>query len=301
MAVSRMLRGLALAVLGFLFIYPLALLLVLPVLDGWHGISDWTPLANSAGFALLTGIIAALAGYLLAQALETVSGKMVRLLDLGLWLLFLTPGYVLTTGWLVILADPEVRNSGFGQYFLGRPGLEFLYTLKALPFAVFVTRATFARTGASLIEAAMVLGLAPWRRHLLRLRLALPAMAAAFTIAAIETMQEFGIPATLGVTAKIPILTYEILPAAQYHADGFFRRRRLVLVADRQRRPAGAAAGRNPAALPGGAGARPGARRRPHPSPSLQPGLCLPARPPFALGSWPGSAFAGACRGRVRR
>jgi iron(III) transport system permease protein len=203
-------RGLALLVLGFLFIYPLALLLALPALNGWHGISDWTALGNSAGFALLTGLIAALAGYLLAQALETLSGNMVRLLDLGVWLLFLTPGYVLTTGWLVILSTPEIRNSGFGQQFLGRPGLEFLYTLKALPFAVFVARATFARSGASLMEAALVLGLAPWRRHVLRLRLALPAMAAAFTIAAIETMQEFGIPATLGVTTKIPILTYEI-------------------------------------------------------------------------------------------
>jgi iron(III) transport system permease protein len=45
---------------------------------------------------------------------------------------------------------------------------------------------------------------------MLRLRLALPAIACAFTIAAIETMQEFGIPATLGLTAKIPILTYAI-------------------------------------------------------------------------------------------
>jgi iron(III) transport system permease protein len=210
MAASRLLRGLALAVLGFLFIYPLALLLALPLFNGWRGISCWTALANSAGFALLTGVIAALAGCLLAQALETFSGKLVRLLDLGLWLLFLTPGYVLTTGWLVILANPAIRDSAFGGLFLGRPGLLFLYTLKALPFAVFVARATFACAGASLMEAAMVLGVVSWRRHLLRLRLALPAMAAAFTIAAIETMQEFGIPATLGVTAKIPILTYAI-------------------------------------------------------------------------------------------
>ena len=55
-----------------------------------------------------------------------------------------------------------------------------------------------------------MLGLPRRRRWHLRFRLALPAMASAFTIAAIETMQEFGIPATLGLTSKIPILTYAI-------------------------------------------------------------------------------------------
>jgi iron(III) transport system permease protein len=207
---GTVLRGLALALLAVLFVYPLGRLVALPFLDGWHAIRCWTALANSAGFALLVGLIAALTGTLLAQALEAHSGKTMRALDLGLWLLFLTPGYVLTTGWLVILANPAIRHSPFGQLFLGPAGLVFLYTLKALPFAVFMARATFAAAGAGLGEAALVLGLAPWRRFLLRLRLALPAMAAAFSIAAIETMQEFGIPATLGLTARIPILTYEI-------------------------------------------------------------------------------------------
>jgi iron(III) transport system permease protein len=206
----RLARSLALLLFAALFIYPLARLLMLPLLAGWNVEACTRAFVNSAFFALLVGAIAALTGTILAQALETLAGKVVRVLDLGLWLLFLTPGYVLTTGWLVILTNPAVREGLFGQVFLGPAGLIFLYTLKALPFAVFVARATFAEAGAALGEAALVLGLAPWRRRSLRLRLALPAMASAFTIAAIETMQEFGIPATLGVTAKIPILTYAI-------------------------------------------------------------------------------------------
>jgi iron(III) transport system permease protein len=204
------LRLAALALLAVLFVYPLANLLALPLLTGARGISCWPALANSAAFALIAGLLAAITGTLLAQALETLTGRIARLLDLGLWLLFLTPGYVLTTGWLVILANPAVRNSLFGQVFLGRAGLVYLYTLKALPFAVFVARATFASAGAGLAEAASVLNVAPWRRRMLRLRLALPAIASAFAIAAIETMQEFGIPATLGLTSRIPILTYAI-------------------------------------------------------------------------------------------
>ncbi len=206
----RLMRGFALVLLAFLFVYPLARLLLLP-LAGAGGAGDAFPaFANSAGFALLVGGVVAPLGAVLAQALESRTGRMVQALGFGLWLLFLTPGYVLTTGWLIVLTIPVLRNGGFGQLFLGPAGLVFLYVLKALPFAVFVARATFAQAGATLHEAALVLGVGPWRRRLLDLRLALPAMAAAFTIAAIETMQEFGIPATLGVIAKTPILTYAI-------------------------------------------------------------------------------------------
>lgn len=206
----KLARSLALMLLAALFIYPLARLLMLPLLSGWNVEACARALGNSIFFALLVGAVAALVGTMLAQTLEALAGKMVRALDLVLWLLFLTPGYVLTTGWLVVLTIPAVRDGSFGRAFLGPAGLVFLYTLKALPFAVFVARATFAEAGAALGEAALVLGLTPWRRRSLRLRLALPAMASAFAIAAIETMQEFGIPATLGVTAKIPILTYAI-------------------------------------------------------------------------------------------
>jgi iron(III) transport system permease protein len=206
----RLARILALALFAALFVYPLARLLALPLLQG-PSVGPCLPaLANSAFFALLVGCIAAPLGAILAQALETLDGAVLRMLGLALWLLFLTPGYVLTTGWLVIMSQPAIRDGLFGQLFLGPAGLVFLYLMKSLPFAVFVARATFAAAGAQLGEAALVLGLARWRRWHLRLRLALPAMAAAFTIAAIETMQEFGIPTTLGLTAKIPILTYAI-------------------------------------------------------------------------------------------
>ncbi len=206
----RLARLLALALLAALFVYPLARLLALPLFAG-SSVSLCLPaLANSAAFALLVGAIAAPLGALLAQALESLNGLAMQALGLGLWLLFLTPGYVLTTGWLIIMGHPALRSSQAGHLFLGPLGLVFLYLLKSLPFAVFVARATFAAAGAQLAEAALVLGLPRWRRWHLRFRLALPAMASAFTIAAIETMQEFGIPATLGLTSKIPILTYAI-------------------------------------------------------------------------------------------
>lgn len=205
-------RAALLLLLALLLVYPLARLLVLPLTGGAGGslATGWRPWLDSTGFALATGLIAAPLGAWLAQVLETRSGVAARALGLGLWLLFFMPGYVLTTGWLVVLSHPVMRNGVFGHLFLGPAGLLFMYFLKALPFSVFVARATFAGASATLREAALVLRLPLWRRMGLSLRLAMPAMAAAFTIAAIETMQEFGIPATLGVTGKIPVLTYSI-------------------------------------------------------------------------------------------
>ncbi len=204
----RLLRGAFLVLLALFLVYPLARLLVMPLVGG--GGFAWRPLLDSAGLAVLTGLLAAPLGAALAQALETRSGRVVGALALGLWILFIMPGYVLTTGWLVVFSHPAMRASLFGNLFLGPAGLLFLYLLKALPFAVFVARATYANIGASLHEAALVLRLPRWRRLGLSVRLALPAMAAGFAIAAIETMQDFSIPATLGITGQVPVLTYSI-------------------------------------------------------------------------------------------
>ncbi|HEY1856023.1 ABC transporter permease [Acidocella sp.] len=205
-----LLRGMLLALLACLFIYPLERLLSLPFFVPSPGGIDSHAYLNSLGLAVLVGLIVAPLGALFAHALEVLKGRAVLALGFALWVLFLAPGYVLTTGWLVIFTSPVARNSAFGHAFLDVGGLIFLYCLKALPFAAFVARATFAQASSSLAEAAIVLGVIPWRRRLLALRLALPAIAASFTIAAIETIQEFGIPATLGVTTKFPIITYAI-------------------------------------------------------------------------------------------
>ncbi|OYV39991.1 MAG: hypothetical protein B7Z81_02595 [Acidocella sp. 20-61-6] len=204
------LRGALLALLAGLFIYPLGRLLSLPLFAHPAAGLDAHAYLDSLWLSVLVGLIVAPLGAWCAQQLETQRGAASGALGLALWVLFLTPGYVLTTGWLTIFSVPSMRASAFGQAFLGAAGLVFLYCLKALPFAVFVARATFAQASSSLAEAALVLGVSPWRRRQLAFRLALPAMAAAFAIAAIETMQEFGIPATLGVTGKLPIVTYAI-------------------------------------------------------------------------------------------
>ncbi len=210
LSVASLLRAALLALIAAIFVYPLARLLSLPLWSTQSDPGGWLSLINSMRFALITALITAPLGAFLAHEIARRRGLAVRLAAIGLWLLFLAPSYVLTTGWIIFLALPGLRQSILGTTFLGPGGMIFLFILKALPFAVFVSRATFAAIGAEQEEAALVLGLPARTRLMLTLRLSFPALAAGFAMAGIETMQEFGIPATLGVTAHIPILTYAI-------------------------------------------------------------------------------------------
>jgi iron(III) transport system permease protein len=201
------------AILGlilFLFAYPLIRLLVLPLLGATYQNAGWKPLLDSLGLGLVTGLIAAPLGATLASFITTRSGPVALLTGMTLWILFLVPSYVLTTGWMIVFRTPAWRETVVGQAFFGPAGLILLYVVKALPFSAFVARAALGGSGAALGEAALIHGLSHTRRFGIALRLLTPALVTAFAIAVIETMQEFGIPATLGTATRLPILTYAI-------------------------------------------------------------------------------------------
>ena len=194
----------------FVFVYPLLRLLALPLAGGQPPIGGWRAVGVSFGLGLATAALAAPLGAVLAGHVATRSGPVARLAALTLWALFLAPSYVMTTGWLLVFARPGLRDSLAGHAFFGPAGLILLYTLKALPFCAFVARATLAGSGAAAAEAAAVLGLSRLRRARIRIGVLAPALASGAAVAVIETMQDFGIPATLGSTSHLPILTYAI-------------------------------------------------------------------------------------------
>jgi iron(III) transport system permease protein len=200
----------ALALIVALFVVPLLRLLALPLLQPTLPSAGWRPVWDSLSLAVLTALIAAPLGGLIAWFINAYRGFTANLAHFTLWALFLAPSYVLTTGWIILFSTPEARLSLFGRAFFGLPGLIMLFVIKALPFASFVARTTFLGAGAGLREAALIHNLPPRRRLQIVARLIAPALALAFAVAVIETMQEFGIPATLGTASKIPLLIYVI-------------------------------------------------------------------------------------------
>ncbi len=202
--------ALILILLLALFIVPLLRLLALPLLHPSPPIGAWRPVWDSLILALLTASIAAPLGGGLAWLITAYQGWIATLAALTLWALFLAPSYVLTTGWIILFSTPQTRLTLIGHGFFGLAGLLMLFVIKALPFVSFVTRATLSSVGAGLGEAALIHNLSRFRRLRIMLRLIAPALALGFAVAVIETMQEFGIPASLGTASKIPLLTYAI-------------------------------------------------------------------------------------------
>lgn len=209
----------ALALFGLFFVYPLARFLLLPVWPrlgppGGATVAATAGVAVAARNSLLLGTLAAIVsaptGAAIAWWMEYRSGWIARAQALGLWLLFFTPSYVLTTGWQTVFTLPALGSGAVQRTFYGPLGIVFMLALKALPFATFVARPSWSGMGAELLDAMRVHRIPAMRRGILLTRLAIPALAAAFVVGFIESVQDFGIPATLGATSHLPLLTYAI-------------------------------------------------------------------------------------------
>lgn len=209
----------ALILFGLLFVYPLARFLLLPLFPTWapvssSGLAGGSDLARASFNSLVLGLLAAILsstiGAAIAWWIQYRNGWLAHAQSLALWILFFTPSYVMTTGWQALFTLPMLRTGWAEQTFYSAAGIVFMLTLKALPFAAFVARPTWACMSTELLDAMSVHDMGWIRRLGILSRLALPAIAAAFVVGFIESIQDFGIPATLGAAVHMPLLTYAI-------------------------------------------------------------------------------------------
>ena len=213
--------GILSLVFAVLFVYPIARLLSLPwfpflgpdsaaTLHGPHAHLALDAVVNTVRLALASTLIAVALGVAIGWFLERRRSRAQALLTLTVWLIFLTPSYLLTTGWQIVFALPVLHHAAAARLFFGQPGIVALLALKGLPFAVFAARSSWRAIGAEILDAARLHLVSTWRRHRVLLRLLLPAAGSAFAVVFIESIQEFGIPATLGAQIHLPIVTYAI-------------------------------------------------------------------------------------------
>ena len=205
-----------LALFAALTIYPVARFLLLPWLGGPStgvshlGAVSAEALVNSVRIGLESTTLAVAFGIPIAWLLERRRWALGPVLILVLWLVFATPSYLMTTGWQIVFSQTALVHGPFASAFFAEPGIVFLLALKGLPFSTLAARTSWRAIGAELQDAARLLVPSALGRRLVILQLLSPAAAAAFAVVFIETIQEFGVPATLGAQVHLPIVTYAI-------------------------------------------------------------------------------------------
>lgn len=213
--------SLLLLVFAGLFVYPIARLLLMPWISalkpaqgiGVHATSmGLSPVAiiNTVRLGLASTLVAVPLGLGFGWLLERRHWRGKGLFMLTLWLIFLTPSYLLTSGWQIVFSSPMLHHGHLAQMFFGQAGIIALLGLKGFPFACLAARGSWRAIGAEIVDAARIHVSGAWQRNGVLLRLMLPAVGSAFAIVFIESIQEFGIPATLGAQIHLPIITYAI-------------------------------------------------------------------------------------------
>ncbi|GAA4500488.1 hypothetical protein GCM10023158_25710 [Gluconacetobacter tumulicola] len=208
------------AVVAVSFLYPLTRFMMLPLMPDWAplpglgaasglGLSSgalWNTVRLSTEAGLLVIPPGLLAGFLLERRRWRGAG----LLSAVLWGIFLMPSYLLTMGWQIVVAAPFLADGAAGRLLYGEAGIVALLTLKGLAFSSVAARAGWHAVGADMDAASRVHVPAAWRRAWLTLRLLLPVSGSIFTIQVVAASQDFGIAATLGAQAHMPLVIYAI-------------------------------------------------------------------------------------------
>lgn len=205
-----------LALFAGLTVYPLVRFLLFPFLNGpGYGIAfarsvSFEALTNSVRIGLVSTLLALTIGIPLAWLFERRRWAMSGVTMLVLWLIFVTPSYLMTTGWQIFFSKKALAHSILARWFFSEAGIVFLLMLKGLPFATLTARTSWQAIGAELGDAASLHIERVWKRRAIMFQLLLPSAAAAFAVVFVENIQEFGIPATLGAQIHLPIVTYAI-------------------------------------------------------------------------------------------
>ena len=228
------LGGLVLIVLvALLLVYPLVSFLLLSFVPGLFGQAGagvgafrqalggyaLEALRNSLVVGLGAACISAALGLGLSWLSQRTTLREGRWVEAVMWLLLLTPSYLISLGWLTLIQRGGVL-SGLGldwpwlrSLILGPAGVTLVLGLTAMPFSYLATAPAWNGVGGELDEAARVHGVRPPRRAWLGAKLLTPAIAAALAVSFAESLGDFGVASTLAANAHFPVATFAIYRA----------------------------------------------------------------------------------------
>ena len=209
-----------LLLIALLTCVPLARFLLLPFIPAFGPAHTPPPgfpaslapaLYGSVGVALPGALIATPAALWLGLLLERRVWRGNALLQPALWVLFILPGYLVASGWEVLMAQLDAGSEAvLRRALLGWPGFVLITALKGLPAASFACRAGWASLEPATVDAGVLHVHDKRARWMLGARTMLPFASAAFVIVFVESTQDFGLATTLGGRLATPLLVNEI-------------------------------------------------------------------------------------------
>lgn len=173
--------------------------------------------------SLILGIGATLLGTLLGGGLAMIRANWrfptARLLDAAVWALLIAPSFILAQGWLMFSAGNGLAVRLFGWDWITpavfQPaGLVVIMTFSKFPLAYLSVQAAMEWKVDQLTDAAKLCGASPlrvWRT--VQAPLLLPAFLAGAALVFMDTIGDFGLPASVAAVYRFPTMPYSIYSA----------------------------------------------------------------------------------------
>ncbi|MGH7266487.1 MAG: ABC transporter permease [Candidatus Rokuibacteriota bacterium] len=184
-------------------------------------------LFNSVYLGLACGIIGMLLGVPMAWLVSRTNMPLRRLIGLGVLGTFVTPGFVNALAW-ILLAGPNAgllnkawmaatgSDTGLFNIF-SMTGLVFVSLATVYPLAFLFMYNAFDVMDTEVEDAARILGARTPRIFLtVTLPLAWPAVVAGFILMFLESLILYGVPAFIGVPARVYVITTQIFFLFEY-------------------------------------------------------------------------------------
>jgi len=176
---------------------------------------------NSLVFGVAASLIGLVLGAPMAWAVSRTNMPLRGLVRAGVLGAFVTPGFVLAVAW-ILLAGPNagllnklwIALTGASRGILDvytMTGLVLVSVASTFPLAFILVYNTLELMSGDVEEAARVLGAGTARvTWTITLPLALPAIVASLILMFLETIILYGVPAMIGVPARIYVLTTQL-------------------------------------------------------------------------------------------
>jgi len=227
---------LVLAVLVLLILLPLAAVVVQVLLPGvffgtWE-LGDLSLLLDvfkrplwyqSLKNTLTLGIGTTVLGTILGTALATVRSNWsfpgAKLLDGTVWLLIITPSFIIAQGWVMFAASDGLASRWLGWDWVHSAvftpaGLVFVMSFSKFPFAYLAVRSALEWKVDRLSEAGRLNGGGAWTVwRTVQAPLLLPAYFSGAMLVFMDAVGDFGLPASIAAVFRFPTLPYSIYSA----------------------------------------------------------------------------------------